>query len=336
MKILNKCIFAIFFFIFLPLAGIFVSCGDSGVTQLQNSGSLSLSRLKPIDKNTTGTYELWGSIESSADHDENAFRSMGRFIVTPSGEITDTNGGSFSPNLGRISNINNVSDVIVTIQPPGYNDTIPSNIKILGGPKLLQGGELIFTLSMSYIDILPPSSLFSSSTASALLASPSTGIASLDFKRGLWFAADTNANTPGLTLPVLADTTEWTFQAWVVSDSDPAYVYNIGRFDRPSAQDNNQQCQQNPPQMTWLLPGHDWILTNCPGGSLPDITDLTSGYTVFITLEPRYEQGTELSVPFYIKIFTATIPSSPFGSIFSLQNVSASNLPSGELRLKAN
>lgn len=336
MKFSIKYIFALLPLFFLTLAGTFVSCGDSGVTQLQNSGTLSLSGLKPIDKNTTGTYELWGSIESSADHDENAFRSMGRFIVTPSGEITDTNGGSYSPNLGKITNINNVSDVIVTIQPPGYFDTIPSNIKVIGGPKQIQGGELVFALSMSYSDVLPPSSLFSSSAASALLASPSTGIASFDYKRGLWFAADTNASTPGITLPALADTTEWTYQAWVISDSNPAYVYNIGRFDRPSAQDNNQQCQQNPPQMTWLLPGHDWILTNCPGGSLPDITDLTSGYTVFITLEPRYEQGSELLTPFYIKLFTAPVSSGPFGTVFSLQNVSASNLPSGELRLKAN
>ena len=178
--------------------------------------------------------------------------------------------------------------------------------------------------------------MFSSSTANSLLASPSTGTASQEYKKGLWFAADTNANTPGITLPVLADTTEWTYQAWIMSDSNPAYIYNIGRFDRPNAQDNNQQCQQNPPQMTWLLPGHDWILANCPGGSLPDITDLTTGYSVFITLEPRYEQGTELFVPFYIKLFTAPVSSAPFGTIFSLQNVSTSNLPSGELRLKAN
>ena len=124
----------------LAAAGVFYSCGDSSVTQLQNSGSISLNGLKPIDKSTTGTYELWGSIESGADHDENAFRSMGRFVVTQTGEITDTNGGSFSPNLGKISNINNVSDVIVTIQPPGYFDTIPSNIKIIGGSKQIQEG----------------------------------------------------------------------------------------------------------------------------------------------------------------------------------------------------
>lgn len=324
------------FICILTTAGSFISCGDSAVTQLQNSGSLSVNGLKSIDKNTTGTYELWGSVESTADHDENAYRSMGRFNVTAAGEITDTNGGSYSPNLGRISNINNVSDVIVTIQPPGYFDTIPSNIKIIGGPKQIQGGELVFTLSMSYSDILPPSSLFSSSAAAALLASPSTGMASLDYKKGLWFVLDTNASTPGLTLPVLADTTEWTYQAWIVNDSNPAYIYNMGRFDRPNGQDNNQQCQQNPPQMTWLLPGHDWLLANCPGGSLPDISDLASGYTVFITLEPRYEQGTELTAPFYIKLFTAPVSSGVFGTVFSLLNVSSSNLPSGELRLKAN
>ena len=89
---------------------IFYSCGESGTTAPQNSASMTLSRLEPIDKNITGTYELWGSVESAFDHGENAYRSMGRFTVNSSGAITDTSGNPFSPNLGRIGNITDVQD----------------------------------------------------------------------------------------------------------------------------------------------------------------------------------------------------------------------------------
>jgi hypothetical protein len=320
----------------IVFAGLFISCGDSGVSTIQNSGTLSLSKLQPIDKNLTGTYELWGSVESAADHDENTYRSMGRFVVTASNQVTDTNGNAFSPYLGRISNINNVSDVLITIQPPGYFDTVPSNIKVLGGSKQLQGNELVYNLTMSYSDILPVSSQFAASSASYILASPTTGTASSEYRRGIWFTADTNGTAAGITLPVLSDTSEWTYQAWVVKDISGEKFYNIGRFDDPNASDNNQQCQQNPPLMQWLHPGHDWLQANCPGGFLPDITDLTQDYSVLITLEPRFEQGSELFSPFYIKILTGTIGSLPFGAVNMMSNEFANFVPSGQLKLKTN
>jgi hypothetical protein len=58
-----------------------------------------------------------------------------------------------------------------------------------------------------------------------------------------------------------------------------------------------------------------------------------------ITLEPRFEQGEALNKPFYIQLFKASNPLSStyqFGTVLSLLNTAASNIPSGELRLSAN
>ncbi|MBI5727744.1 MAG: hypothetical protein HY965_07820 [Ignavibacteriales bacterium] len=313
---------------------IFYSCGESGTTAPQNSGSLTVSRLLPIDKNTIGTYELWGSVESSYDHGENAYRSMGRFSISNTGAITDTSGNPFSPNLGKVSNINDLSDIIITIQPPGYNDTIPSNIKILGGSKQLSGSDLVFNLSLDYIDILPASSQFQAATGNFILASPTSGIASSEYRRGLWFTRDTAGSTAGLSLPNLPDTTEWTYQAWIIDNSNSSNIYNIGRFDSPQSRDNNQQCEQSG-GLIWNVPGHDWLQANCPG-IIPDITNLENNYSVLITLEPRYEQGQALGLPFYIKIFSANIGINPFGFIQSLSNGYSSTVPSGQVRLSAN
>jgi hypothetical protein len=318
--------------IFLSL--IIYSCSDdSGVTASQNKGSLYLSSLKQLDKNIEGTYELWASVETGFDHDENAFRSLGRFAVNSFGELTDTSGGTFNVNLSKIANINNIGDVIITIQPPGYNDTIPSNIKLLGGSKYIQGSELIFDLSMSYTDILPVSSQFSTAQAKYLLASPTTGLASSQYLKGIWFTRDTNGTTEGLTLPVLPDTAEWTYQAWVYDGSDN--YYNIGRFDSPSERDGNQQCELAG-GLVWQLPGQDWLQANCPGGGLPDIISLNNSYKILITLEPKYEQGIALGKPFYLKIFEGNITVQPFGTVQNITNYFDSFMPSAQLRLSGN
>lgn len=313
---------------------VFYSCGDdSGIVTSQNKGTLTVNRLQQIDKNVEGTYELWGSIETGLDHGENAYRSLGRFAINLSGQITDTSGGTFSPNLGKIANINNVSDVIITIQPPGYSDTIPSNIKILGGAKQIQGSELVFDMSMHYADILPASSQFSSAQAKFLLASPTTGTASSQYQKGIWFTQDTNGTTAGITLPVLPDTAEWTYQAWVKDGADN--YYNIGRFDAPNARDNNQLCELTG-GLVWSVPGHDWLLANCPGGGLPDIQSLNNDYHVIITLEPRYEQGSALNKPFYLWIFERSINIHPFGTVQDMTNSFGSIEPSAQLRLSSN
>lgn len=321
---------------FLTILSVFLlSCNDTGVVTPQNKGSLTVNRLQPIDKNVVGTYEIWGSLITPLDHDENAFRSMGRFNVDNSGALTDTSGNPFAVSLGKITNINNVGDIIVTIQPPGYNDTIPSNIKILGGAKQLIGSDVVFDLTMGYSDILPASSQFSSSIANYILASPATGTASSDYQKGIWFTKDTSGNTTGLTLPVLPDTAEWTYQAWVISNANSSLVYNIGRFDSPAARDNNQQCELTG-GLIWNVPGNDWLQANCPGGTLPDITSLNNNYKVLVTLEPRFEQGIALNIPFYLTIFTGNISSLPFGNIQSLSNSFSAIVPSAQVRLSSN
>jgi hypothetical protein len=312
---------------------IFYSCDDAGISSV-NTGSITVNNLKPINQNIEGIYELWASVESAADHGENAYKSLGRFVVNSQSQLTDTAGSPFKPNLNKISNINRIEDIIITIQPPGYNDTIPSNIKILGGAKRVTGSQLVFNLTMNYIDILPVSVQIPSSLAEFILASPSAGIASAQYKRGIWFTKDTNGNSSGLTLPVLPDTAEWVYQAWVIDNSNTNYIYNIGRFSSPNNSDDYQQCRQSG-GLDWQKPGNDWLISNCPGG-IPDIINLENNYKILITLEPKYEQGTALNIPFYLEIFSVNIASLPFGSIQSAANIFNSNLPSAQVIISSN
>lgn len=336
MRTLNPSLYKKLFFLLAAFVSLIAaSCNDSGVINPISTSTEFRTTLKPIDENVVGIYELWASVETGLDHDEGAYRSLGKFTVDVTGKINNTSGGTFAVDLSKISNTNNIGDVIVTIQPPGYLDTIPSNIKIIGGSKLLQGNSIVFDLRMSYTDIIPLSAVFGSSLARYILASPTSVYASAEFERGLWFSRDTIGNLEGITLPFLNDTLEWVYQAWVYERSNPANIYSMGRFINPNTSDDYNQCQGlNAP---WQKPGQDWLQPNCPGGGLPDITNLNSNlYNIMITLEPRYEQGPALSVPFYIKLFTDSINTAPYSTVFTMQNVSGSNLPTGILILSSN
>jgi hypothetical protein len=108
----------------------------------------------------------------------------------------------------------------------------------------------------------------------------------------------------------------------------------MGRFDKADTTDSYNQCQGSLPP--WLVPGHDWIQPNCPAG-IPQITDLNNGfYKLMITLEPRFEQGTAISKPFYIKLFYGNLGPGNYTEILNLANVSAAYLPSAVIRLTTN
>ena len=332
-----KSFYKNYLFLFLLLAAFGGSCDDDSTTPQQNVIEFSYQNLKPLDQNSEGVYEAWLSVETSFDHDDAAYRSLGRFNISGSGSIVDTSGNPFTLKLNRISNINATEDALITIEPPGDNDTLPGNIKMLGAAKSLQGSALVFNMVMSYHEILNGvAAQFPNAAAKYLLSAPSTGDTA-QFNKGVWFAQNTNGTSPGLTLSTVPDTMDWTYQAWVIDTRDSINrIYNIGRFDASNERDDNHQCEQNPPVQIWNVPGHDWILANCPAG-IPQITDLNNGfYKLMITLEPRFEQGTALQKPFFIRLFYGNLGPGIYGEILDLANVSAAYLPSAVIRLSTN
>jgi len=319
------------------------SCSDSSVTVPKNSGTFS-ANVKRLDKNVDGVYAIWVSIETNLDHGDAAFKCLGRFNVSTSGALVDTGSSEnpFSLNLSAVADINTIGDAIVTIEPPGDNDTLPSNIRMLGGAKNNQNGVLVFSLTMDYDEILGSiATQFPSDSAKCVLAAPTTGD-STQFYHGLWFSKNARSPVAGLTVPFIIDTLDWTYQAWIFDRRNINWCYNIGRFNAQweSSQVSPHSCGQTPPSTVWQLPGEDWIQPNCPGGIMPDISDLrNTNYDIVITLEPRFEQGEALNKPFYIQLFKASNPLSSsyqFGTVLSLQNTASSNIPSGELRLTVN
>lgn len=327
----------IFLAIILSLAAIIYSCGDAAILPKPNSGTISVTNLKPLDEDVEGIYEVWVSIGDGTDHGDADYESLGRFNISLTGNLLDTNGNNFSLNLSNVPNINLIEDALITIDPPGYFDTIPSNIRILGGAKTNQNGALVFNMTMDYIDILGGvAAQFPSDSGKFTLAAPTTGDTNL-YYRGLWFSSDGRTPVQGLTIQQIPDTAGWTYQAWIFDRRNISYIYDMGRFQTPWAADDNNLCGGT--ETPWNLPGNDWILSNCPG-VIPDITNLSTNntdYEIVVTLEPRFEQGAAITKPFFIRLFYLRIPGPiQYGEVLSLTNFASATLPSGTITLTAN
>jgi hypothetical protein len=324
--------------VIFSIAALIYSCGDAAVLPKPNSGEIGVTNLKPLDRDVEGIYEAWVSIGEGTDHGDNVYKSLGRFNISLSGNLIDSNGNNFALNLSDVPNINLTEDALITINPPGYYDTVPSNIRILGGAKTNQNGALVFNMTMDCEDILGGiAAQFPSDSGKFTLAAPTTGDTN-QYYRGVWFSLDGRSPVQGLTLQNIPDTADWTYEAWVFDVRDLRYIYDMGRFDSPGGPDNNAQCGGTEPP--WSLPGHDWIQSGCPGGVIPDITNLSinnTAYEVVITLEPRFEQGPALSKPFFIRLFYLRIPGPiQYGEVLRLSNLSSATLPSGYIILTAN
>ncbi len=295
----------IIYFSLFALAGIyFSSCDDAGFVFTDDTYIFTQSGFQHLDQNTQGVYEAWLSFPTpNNDHDESLYKSIGRFnIDAASGQLVSDTGGAMTFQL-KDANLNpsNSEDMLITIEPPFDRIDTIDGAKFLGGIKTGTGTSIAFSCTMNYDDVLGNiATQFSTDNAQYILASPTALFASQQFSKGIWFTLDTFGTTQGLTMLPLADTLDWIYEAWVIYNLDSLNPISLGRFGDPNAADNNQQCQ-GMLGMSWNKPGHDFI-DNTSG--CPNVVNLNSGdYKVMVTLEPRFEQGTALSKPFFIRLF---------------------------------
>lgn len=308
--------------LFLPVIFI-LSCDDAGIVPTAYKVEVTVNGLKPLSQNQ-GVYEAWISVGTLYDHGDDAYKSIGRFNITEDGRIIPPD----AFNLNKISDISSAEDAIITIEPPFDRPDTIDGVKLIGGAKYISGSSFSFNLTMDYIDIMGNvATQIKNSECQYMLLSLSTNDTSR-YRQGFWFTKDVNGTTQGLTVPVISDTLQWYYRAWVVDirDSLNSLLY-AGGFDNPMNEDDYRFCYTSSPIN---IPGNDWVET---GGQCPnDLIDLSSGfYRLIVTLEPRTWNWVN-SKPFYIQIFRGIIPSSSYGTILSLTNTASSTMPSAVIR----
>ncbi|MGH2574547.1 MAG: hypothetical protein ACRDFC_02485, partial [Ignavibacteria bacterium] len=281
--------------------------------------------LKPLNQNTEGIYEAWISFPALLDHDDDLYISLGRFNISPAGQLVDNLGNPKTLRLKYLPpNINSAEDAIVTIELPGDNDTLPGT-RLIGGPVTQSPEYLTANLDMKYTDVLGIiAQNFANATAGYILNTPSTISNDSDYFNGLWFC-DTLQNSLINGLLTIPDSLDWEYEGWIVKTTDSTY-YSIGKFLDPYVSDRDGKGFYGGPDPGYNKPGSDWINNN------PPINDLRSSFfQLMITLEPKNELA--LSTPFFTRVFfNSTIGILQKGEIANLGNVSSA-LPTAAIRV---
>ena len=242
--------------------------------------------------------------------------AAGKFNIGADGTIVNLQGvpvpgGRFETG----SDLSNASAIVLTIEPPGDNDTVPTATHYLAGG--LSGSAA--QLSVGHAAAL--GSDFSSATGSYILATPTNGNSSNE-NSGIWFLDPTGGELmAGLQLPVLPD--GWAYEGWVVIDGQPV---TTGRFTQPSGVD--QAAPFSGTEAAPPFPGEDFLVSAPSGLTFP--TDI-AGDTAVISVEPQPDDS---SAPFTLKPLVGMIPATAIDhTLYALSNQST-GLPTGTARVE--
>ena len=258
---------------------VLAACGGD-----DDNETLTLS-LSGVDKLANGYhYEGWAIIDGSPV-------STGKFNVLENGALVDLDGdvvrhGAFDTD----EDLTRATASVLTIEPPGDTDTIPSQTHNLAGSL----SNLSASLTVGHAAALGNS--FAGASGKYILATPTNGDDTNE-NSGIWFL-DLSSGSPaqGLQLPTLP--AGWVYEGWTVINGTPV---TTGRFTDPAAAD--QAAPFSGPQPGPPFPGEDFLI-NAPAGAGSFPTDL-SGATAVISIEPEPDDS---GAPFTYKPLVAGIP----------------------------
>ena len=178
--------------------------------------------------------------------------------------------------------------IVVTIEPEGDVDHVPSGIVVLAGDLSGNSANLSFPMD------------FSQATGNYILATPTNGDES-DEVSGVWFLKLPPPPNAGLSLPAVP--AGWKYEGWAVNGGRPI---STGRFTSVEGSDEfagYSGSQDAPP-----FPGEDFLL-NAPAGLSFPINLADGASKIVISVEPDLEGFDPTGPgPFQAKPLVADVP----------------------------
>jgi len=249
-------------------------------------------------------YEGWVIIDGEAI-------STGKFIVE--GGVAVGLDGETIDGFFIEEDLTTVTTIIVTIEPSGDTDTVPSETKFVAGD--------LGTDGLSELTIAHPAALgtdFSDASGQFLLATPSSEDNTDEFS-GVWFF-DPAGPVGTLDLPTLP--AGWVYEGWAVIDGVPI---STGTFLSAEGADSGEPFKGEagtPP-----FPGEDF-LTNAPDGfEFP--TDLR-GMPIVISVEPSPDDS---ATPFVLKPLVGMAPGDGAAKVLYDLDLNVDGLPTASVRI---
>lgn len=230
--------------------------------------------------------------------------STGTFTVDANGSLSTS---SFAMDAAMLEE---ATTFVLSIEPISDSDPAPSSIKIMGGN---------FSGTSASISVNHGAALnadFSSSTGTAILATPTTADMT-DELSGIWFLdLATGMPAKGLTLPALPS--NWKYEGWAVINGTPVSSGTFSVVDTSDDAAPYSSTGMAPP-----FPGEDFVL-NAPSG-LTFPVDL-SGATLVISIEPNPDNA---STPFAFKPLVGKTPSPAMDHVNYALSFNAASFPTG-------
>lgn len=285
-------------------AMLVVACGGEGMRTLD----LDFTGVEPLANDYH--YEGWAIINGEA-------RSTGKFNLDAAGDFF-TVGGVEIPN-GEFDvdyDLDDATVIVISIEPAGDTDAIPSDTKFLAGDVVGDDADLTVAATQALGDD------FTASTGKVILATPTNGSGTNELS-GIWFL-DLGTGSPevGLSLPTLP--TGWKYEGWAVISGQPV---TSGKFTDVDMAD--ESAPYSGPQPGPPFPGEDYLM-NAPAG-LVFPTDL-SGDIVVISVEPDPDDDT---APFVLKPLVYQLPDPAQDHFtYDMGNQAGTTFPRGTASLK--
>jgi hypothetical protein len=289
-----------------PLFALFAACGDS----MSPQGDQLVLSFTGLEALTNGFhYEGWAIMP-------NGPVSTGKFNVGSGGTLVSLSGstilgGAFDTSI----DLDAATAIVITVEPSGDVDAVPSNTKIVGGPLASRSA----TLQISATQAL--GTAFSGATGKFILATPTDGMNNNETS-GIWFL-DLFGGSPvaGLSLPTLP--AGWKYEGWAVINGRPVTTGTFTSVAGSDAAAPFSGTQAGPP-----FPGEDF-LRNAPSG-LTFPTNLSGGMAV-ISVEPSPDDS---PAPFTIKPLVGAIPANAADHVAFSMALNAASFPRGTATIR--
>lgn len=263
-------------------AAVFAAaCGDDpSAPAISDTLVLELPAFEPLAGGFH--YEGWAIIDGQPV-------STGKFNVNGDGMLVMLDGqvipdGAFSTG----TDLSATEAVVITIEPAGDVDAVPSVTKYVGG------GVSSGLANLTVGDSRAIGSDFTSAEGGFVLATPTAPDA--PFYAGVWFLEVTDGGpVASLDLPELPE--GWRYEGWAVIDGQPV---TTGTFLMASGSDDAAPFSGPDPGPSY--PGEDFVQNAPDGLSFP--ADLR-GMTIVVSIEPYPDDS---PAPFTLKPLAGTAP----------------------------
>lgn len=293
----------------LALASVVLvaACSDSTGPEANQTLVLSFTGLEPLANGYH--YEGWALVGGQA-------RATGKFNINATGMLVTVSGASIAGGAFNTGiDLSGTTAVVITIEPTGDTDAIPTATHIVAGT--VSNGTAPLTVGAS----LALGNNFSSAAGSYILATPTNGSNNNELS-GIWFLSlATGSPTVGLTLPTLP--AGWVYEGWAVIGGRPV---TTGRFLAAIGAD--QSAPFSGPLGAPAFPGEDYLMNAPTGLSFP--TSLAGG-TAVISIEPQPDDS---PAPFTLKPLLSMISATALDHVtYSLGN-NAAVFPAGTATIR--